>query len=103
MSTWWMSGGVRARVALFLGSVETEQQLFRQHGACPERYLYHIQPRTGNQTLRSLQASTQNKTKCRKCGGDVQMLCPRQRRSVDEGFTAYFMCKQCSARWSVDT
>lgn len=92
-----IDGTVRARACRLLGSVEEEHELWQQHGAAPERYLYHLTHRpmvTG--------AATVHKT-CRKCGGAVTILSVEQRRSADEGATVYLGCKQCKHKWRVNT
>ena len=86
---------VRARACRLLGSIEAEHDLWQQHGAAPERYLFHLTHRPG--------VSAAVHKVCRDCGGAVTILSVEQRRSADEGATVYLGCKQCKRKWRVNT
>ena len=91
-----IDGAVRARACRMLGSVELEQELWQQHGAAPERYLYHL-------THRPIVTQAAAHKVCKDCGGAVTILSVEQRRSADEGATVYLGCKQCKRKWRVNT
>ncbi len=66
---------------------------------CPERYLFNLA-----QALKPADKPTASSKKtCRDCGGSVSILSMEQRRSADEGATAYLECQQCKRKWRVNT